>query len=320
MRLIRFIYIAIIINSLVYFGYNNAIAQEIPSSNEEVIKVRTNLVTVTAHVTDERARHVTGLTRDDFMIRDKGRVVQIDYFAVGTDRVALVFALDASGSGRDIITQQRETALALFSKFGRGSSISVFHFLERPELVLSSSSQPSKVRTAFRFTAKPNRRTAIFDAALAATRSYDGRPMGPPERRIVVLVTDGLDTASTVPFKTVIAEAQERNVSFYVINFPLFVPRYGRLAPRRPVRGLRDMAERTGGRYFVVGDAQAALNPRAEYDLRPVFEAIADDLQSQYTLGFYARDTVDDNVRVRAPEVGLVPTRARRYRVKTRYR
>src|SRR5262249_35638988 len=46
----------------------------------------------------------------------------------GTERVALLFALDASGSARDVVAQQREAALALFARFGHGSRVAVLHF------------------------------------------------------------------------------------------------------------------------------------------------------------------------------------------------
>jgi hypothetical protein len=48
------------------------------------------------------------------------------------------------------------------------------------------------------------------------------------------------------------------------------------------------LAEKTGGQFFVVGDARSSLDPRAEHDLSPIFRAIAEDLQSQYVLGYHA--------------------------------
>ena len=57
---------------------------------------------------------------------------------------------------------------------------------------------------------------------------------------------------------------------------------------RAPAKGFRELAERTGGKYFLVGDAKSALLPRTNLDLAPAFQAIEDDLRSQYILGFYA--------------------------------
>ena len=108
-------------------------------------------------------------------------------------------------------------------------------------------------------------------------------------------------------------EARAAGVSFYVIHVPLFEPRDGRLAARRPSRGFRDLAEKTGGQFFVVGDARSSLDPRAEHDLSPIFRAIAEDLQSQYVLGFRAAAAEPGAHRV---EVRLASPRDRKLRVR----
>jgi hypothetical protein len=78
---------------------------------------------------------------------------------------------------------------------------------------------------------------------------------------------------------------------------PLYQPRDGRLAVRSPAKGFRDLAEKTGGKYFLVGNAASALAPGGydkNNDLTPVFQAIEDDLRSQYLLGFYAGEGARD--------------------------
>ena len=259
-----------------------------PLEEEEVVRVRTDLVVAPVYVEDGRGRRVHGLTTNDFQVLDNGRPVEASYFAVGAERVGLLFLLDASGSTREIVTQQRETALALFSRFGERSRVAVMQFRERPEPTLPFTTDLRAARTAFQIAPLPDRRTAIFDAALAAVHSFRREGMDAAERRIVVLLGDGLDTASATPPAHVIAEARAAGVSFYVIHLPLYEPRDGRLASRRPTRGFRDLAEKTGGRYFQVGDARTALDPRAEQDLGPIFRAIAEDLESQYVLGYHA--------------------------------
>ena len=262
-----------------------ASAQDEP---DDVVRVRTDLVTVPLFVTDSRGRRVPGLAQSDFEVLDNGRRVEPAYFAAGAEHVSLLFLLDASGSTRDIINAQRETALAVFSRFGPRSRVAVMQFRERPELTLPFTDDLRRAHTAFSVAALPDRRTAIFDAALAAVRAFQRGQPRPFERRIVVLLSDGLDTASTESSGAVIAEARAAGVSFYVIHVPLFEPGGGHLVMRRPSKGFRDLAERTGGRYFVVGDARSSLDPRAEHDLRPVFQAIADDLAGQYVVGYHA--------------------------------
>src|SRR5687767_5870673 len=252
-----------------------------PQDEEEVVHVRTDLVVVPVYVTDGRGRRVPGLTRQDFQVRDNGRPVETVHFAAGAERVALLFLLDASGSTREIVTQQSETALALFSRFGERSRVGVVQFRERPEQTQPFTRDLRAARAAFRVAPLPDRRTAIFDSAHAAVVAFASGAADPAERRIVVLISDGLDTASRAPADAAIEAARAAGVSFYVIHVPLYAPRDGRLAARRPSKGFRELAEKTGGQFFVVGDARSALDPRAEHDLGPVFRAIAEDLESQ---------------------------------------
>jgi Ca-activated chloride channel family protein len=137
-------------------------------------------------------------------------------------------------------------------------------------------------------------RTAIFDAALVAVKAYADRSENSPERRIAILISDGLDTASKANAQQVIAAANHANVSFYVIQLPLFTPIDGRLTARPASKGFRELAEKTGGKYFVAGTSASALNTSARVDLTQVFAAIEDDLRSQYVIGFYPGDFARD--------------------------
>jgi Ca-activated chloride channel family protein len=214
----------------------------------------------------------------------------------GADRVGLVFALDQSGSLREIVSQQREAALALFGRFGERSQVAVIRFAEKPSLVASFGRDASVAREAFEFPIRDNQHTAIFDAAAAAVAAFDMLPRFVSERRIVVLISDGLDNASSMKPGQVIQSALQKQVSFYVIHLPLFEPREGRLAVRSPAKGFRELAEKTGGKYFLVGNASSALAVQANKttDLSPIFQAIEEDLRSQYLLGFYAGEPSRD--------------------------
>ena len=286
-----------------------------PVEDEEVVRVRTDLVVVPVFVTDGRGRRVSGLTQGDFQVRDNGRSVETSYFAAGADSVALLFLLDASGSTRETITQQRETALALFSHFGARSHVAVMQFRERAELTQDFTRDLRAARKAFQIASLPDRRTAIFDAARDAVRAFGTKGRNAAERHIVVLVSDGLDTASDTVPASVIAEANAAGVSFYVIHLPLYAPFEGRLAARKPAKGFRDLAEKTGGQFFVVGDARSSLDPRAEHDLSPIFRAIAEDLQSQYVLGYHA-DAAGTEPGPHRIEVRLSAPRDRKLRVR----
>jgi Ca-activated chloride channel family protein len=281
-----------------------ALAQETPD-DDEVVRVNTDLLLFPVRVRDKKGKAVAGLTEQHLSLKDPDGVTSGLYFSPGADRVALLFALDQSGSLREIIEQQKEAALALFSRFGERSSVAVLRFSDAPKLVAPFTNDTWVAQTAFTFTAAANQHSAIFDAAARAVRAFDSLPRVRSERRIVVLISDGLDNRSRTSADSVIQAAVDQRVSFYVIHLPLFEPRDGRLAVRRPAKGFRELAEKTGGKYFLVGDAKSALLPE-QNDLTPIFRAIEEDLKSQYLLGFYISESSRDN-RKHAFSVSLKP-------------
>ncbi|MEP6920184.1 MAG: VWA domain-containing protein [bacterium] len=285
--------ILITLLTVVFLFSINIKAQQSDETEAEVISVKTELLLFPVRLRDRRGQR-TEIKESELSLKDKDQVITGLYFARGADRLALVFALDQSGSLRDTIAQQREAAVSLFGRFSERSRIAVLHFSETPTLVVPFGRDKEETRKAFDFSAAPNRSTAIFDAAAAAVRSFDALPRVRSERRIAILISDGLDNASTAKASAVIELALQKGVSFYVIHIPLFEPRDNRLVVRSPAKGFRELAERTGGKYFLVGDAKSALLPQTNHDLTPVFQAIEDDLRSQYLLGFYAGELSRD--------------------------
>jgi Ca-activated chloride channel family protein len=276
---------------------------------DDVIRVRTDLVAVPVTVTDSRGRRVSDLQQEDFVLTDDGRTTKIDYFASGAERIALMFVLDNSGSLREQLSRQRDAAMELFSRFGSGSSVAVIRFGQQARLIAAFTGEADDARAAFGVPVNLSalsERTAIFDAAAAAVQAYTPRGENSTERRIGILISDGLDTASSSSAAQVVTAANRMNVSFYVIQLPLFTPSDGRLVPRPAAKGFRDLAERTGGKYFVAGTARSALDPKAPVDLTPVFAAIEEDLRSQYVIGFYpgdaSRDGQTHRAAIRAPK------------------
>jgi Ca-activated chloride channel family protein len=281
--------------ALIAFHAIHLQAQE-PGTDDEVVKVNTDLLVFPIRVKDKRGQAASQLSERDLLLKDKDHITTGMFLYPGADRVALVFALDQSGSLRQIVSEQREAALALFGRFGERSQVAVIRFAEQPWLVTPFGRNGSVAREAFELPIRENQHTAIFDAAAAAVTTFDSLPRVRSERRIVVLISDGLDNASSLKAGAVIQGALQKQVSFYVIHLPLFEPRDGRLAVRAPAKGFRDLAEKTGGKYFLVGNASSALAPQANktVDLNPIFQAIEEDLRSQYLLGFYAGETSRD--------------------------
>ena len=264
------------------------------TADEDVVRVTTDLSVYPIRVR-KRDKHVpASVTADNFQLRDTDGVTTSLYFSAGAERVAIVFALDESGSLAEIISQQRDAALALFDRFGKSSTVAVVRFASQPEVVVSFGSDSSAARAAFDFRARKNTPTAIFDAAASTIRLFEKETRDPAERRIVILISDGLDTVSRAKPDDIINAARAKNISFYTIQVPLFEPRNGRLAVRPATKGFKDLAEKTGGKYFLTADSSKALVSQTNQDLSSVFKSIEDDLKSQYIIGFYVGEKARD--------------------------
>lgn len=289
-----------------------ALAQD--PDQEDIVRVRTDLVTMAVTVVDSRGHRVAGLKQEDFVMRYEGQVVKIGHFSSGTDRVALVFLLDGSGSARDYLAKQREAALTLFSRFGPGSQVAVANFGNKTKLTVPFTDDVNKARLGFDFRASAGQHSAIFDSAAAAVTLLEQRPNDPTERRIVVLTSDGLDNASSTKAAEVIECARGNAISFYVIHFPLYAPFDGRLMMRATAKGFRELADKTGGRFYTAGNVELALRPGALYDLSTSFKSIEEDLASQYVLGFYPGKAIPE-AALRELDVTLERSTKRKLRV-----
>lgn len=270
-------------------------AQNTDPSEDDVLRVTTDLLLFHVRIKDRHGKPAGEVAVGDLFLKDEDQVTSGLYFSAGVDRVALVFALDQSGSLRQVISRQRDAGLGLYRRFNEKSHVAVLHFAETPVIAAPFGRDQARAGAAFNFTAHANKHTAIFDAAGRAIEMFDVLPRVRAERRIVILISDGLDNASRTKPNAVVEAAREKRVSFYVIHLPLFEPRDGRLVVRRPVKGFRDLAEKTGGKYFLASNA--ALDQTSNIDLAPIFQAIEDDLKSQYLLGFYLNEKANDGRR-----------------------
>ena len=86
------------------------------------------------------------------------------------------------------------------------------------------------------------------------------------------------------------------------------------MATRATSKGFRDLAEKTGGRFFTAGNVKLALIPGALYDLSEVFRSIEEDLASQYVLGFYPTEAMRNGSDHKV-EVSLAKLNQRKLRV-----
>jgi Ca-activated chloride channel family protein len=118
--------------------------------------------------------------------------------------------------------------------------------------------------------------TRLYDAideSLNALKDVDGR-------KVVLVFTDGDDTASHVGRNTVMERSRDSEVMVYAIGLESEMFDGNRVTRTKPDSGLRRLAEETGGGYFEL---------KKTADLGPTFSRVAQELHSQYALGFEAQ-------------------------------
>ena len=123
-------------------------------------------------------------------------------------------------------------------------------------------------------------------------------------RRVILVFTDGEDTSSRIGFKTVLERARDEEVMVYAIGLESEYFNGMRVVRSRPSRDLRRIADETGGGYFEL---------QKTADLSPTFTRVAQELRSQYLIGFTpaALDGKVHKLDVRISKPGMT-VRARR--------
>jgi Ca-activated chloride channel family protein len=247
------------------------------------IKVTTESVPVYVTVMDAEKRLVPDLVIDDFEILDNGKPQTINVFENKPVPITTVVMIDTSGSmttALDLVKDGAEQFLLRLlpddrAQVGEFSDKIKFHpgsFIDdRDRLVYLLKNELD-----FGY---PTRLYDAVDESLARLETADGR-------KVVLVFTDGDDTSSKVGVGKVMDRAREKDVMIYAVGL---VNEYfnGQSRVRsQPDRGLKKLAEDTGGGYFEL---------KRTADLNSTFTRVAQELHSQYVLGF-SPETMDGKV------------------------
>jgi Ca-activated chloride channel family protein len=219
-------------------------------------------VEVYATVTDAAGTAVKGLQREDFTILEDGTPQTITAFAGGDFPAAVALAIDRSFSMRGTpLTMARTAARAFIGSLGPQDRVMLISISGDVEVLAPLSTDRTAVLKALE-TLDAWSTTSLHDALLRSLDLLEDET----GRRAIVILSDGEDRYSTALAAAVIARARRSDVLMYPIAI-------GRTRP--PL--FAELAAITGGRSFHI------RNPRA---LAPTLQAIAEDLRSQYLLGY----------------------------------
>ncbi len=253
------------------------------SSPNTKIKVFSNLVNVLFTVTDKKNRMVVDLTKDDIHVLEDNKRQSIRFFSRETDLPLRIGVLiDTSNSIRDRLRFEQEAAIDFLSATlrPRKDLAFVLGFDVEPQLIQDYTDDMEKLSKAIR-SLQAGGGTGLYDAVYGASREkmLIFPPPEPYLRRVMIIISDGLDNQSVHTREEALSMAQRGEVTIYSIS----TNRSG-----TTIRGdkvLQRLAQETGGRAFF---------PFAASDLAANFHEISRELRSQYSLGYVSTNTARD--------------------------
>ena len=242
-------------------------------AQQPTFRAGTRTVALYATVTDASKRLVPDLTQEDFQIFDNDKPQPLDLFINEVQPITVVVMLDTSASmtgNLKLLEQAAEQFLLRMLPKDKGM---VGAFNDKIEFFPETfTGDRDKLIRSLRDLDFGNP-TRLYDAIAASMDRLEGID----GRRVVLVFTDGDDTGSQVNGGSVLEQARRGDVMIYAIGLRSDYFNGSRQVRSKPDSGLKRLAEETGGGYFELDNTS---------DLAPTFTRVAQELHSQYVLGF----------------------------------
>ena len=200
----------------------------VASAQDEPIRLKSDLVTLTAAVTDRNGRAIRSLKAEDFVVYENGVRQRISHFAPTEEPFAVLLLLDLSGSTQDEIDLIKRSAKSFLAELRSDDRVGVLVFDSKVRMIAEPGDSRAGVGSAIdsitrssatdgqRFTASTG--TSFYDALqLAADRTALKQP---EQRKAIVCMSDGVDSTSRMSFEDVapLVEKVEASVYFLELN------------------------------------------------------------------------------------------------------
>jgi Ca-activated chloride channel homolog len=257
------------------------------STDEEVLKIDSNLVTVITSITTPSGAQSVKLNQEDFEILEDGVPQEISNFARDEEiPLRLIMLFDTSSSVKNQLRFERRAAAKFFERLLRPQDQAALFSVSTDITVIQDFTNKVRLLTDATRLLQAKGATSLYDAVYLAA-GYLKLTQG---RRIIVIVSDGGDTTS----RKKLAEALEQAQTSDVVIFNVFT---GLLTASQNVRDLaaeramQTLTAETGGEVYAPRMALNGSEIDEEESLRNLDEAfarLADQLRTQYTLRFYS--------------------------------
>jgi VWFA-related protein len=264
--------------------------QEPPAAGG-TLKVSTNVVNVYAVVKDKKGHLIPNLQKEDFELLDEKARQEIRYFSRETDTpLTLGIMVDTSPSQEGVLSVEKEQAKSFLRQILRPKDMAfVIHFDLEVELLQDFTADFPLLAHAIDETVINGGGRGVLPspvptASVGGTHLYDSVYLASTEllknevgRKVLILLTDGEDEGSKVKLEAALEVAQKSDVMIYSIDIS---DRMFYLLQGRGFQGdsvLKKLSEETGGRVLQVQRLR---------DTAAAFQQIADELRTQYLLGY----------------------------------
>ena len=240
---------------------------------QPTFRTGTRTVALYATVIDAQKRLVPDLTQEDFEVTDNDKPQSIDVFVREVQPITVVVMLDTSASmtgNLELLSRAAEQFVIRMLPKDKGL---VGAFNDKIEFFPATFTANRDTLIASLRDLDFGNPTRLYDAIAASMErlhKIDGR-------RVVLVFTDGDDTGSRVNVNEVLEQARTNEAMIYAVGLRSDYFNGSRQVRSKPDSGLKRLAEETGGGYF-------ELDKTA--DLAPTFTRVAQELHSQYVLGF----------------------------------
>ena len=260
-----------------------------PVRDQRTFRTGIELTSLTATVTDKAGHLITGLPRDAFQVFEDGERQTVTQFTNERVPIGLGVLLDISDSmhGKRIEDARAAVDRFLFTLLDESDEFFLIAFNHKPR-VLSQWGRVHDDVTRALVALRPSGGTSIYDAIIESMPMVEHRSR---QRAALVVVSDGADTASNATLRDVRSALMRSDAFVYAvaIDSPEPQPINTRVNPQ----ALREITNESGGRTEVV---------RSSADLDAATARIAEELNSQYVLGYtssHASDGQFHSIRVR---------------------
>jgi Ca-activated chloride channel family protein len=260
-------------------------------------------VSLNVTVTDGAAHYVTDLTATDFDVFEDGVQQEVTFFNRTNLPIALSLLLDTSASMETKLQTVQEAAIGFARRLRPQDLAEVIDFDSRVVVLQNFTGNGADLEHAIRKTSAGGS-TSLYNAvyiALKDLRKLVAKNTEEIRRRAIVLLSDGEDTSSLLPFEEVLDLSKRSETAIYAIGLRSpEVPSGGAKSFKEAEFVLRQLAQETGGRSFF---------PNQLADLANVYGQISDELSSQYTVGYTSRNPKRDGgwrrvvVRLKRPSL-----------------